>query len=102
MADPSSGERYDFAALREGRAIAVYPVVVFGLALPLLARWLAPMWEDASDIAQGRFLARVAVSFLLLACFPTMLVMIRIGLTDVSASQHRRILSLYPLLCIAW
>ncbi|MFO0735421.1 MAG: hypothetical protein U0270_06060 [Labilithrix sp.] len=102
MADPSPETRYDTAALREGRAIAMYPVIAFGMALPFLSRWLEPYWEVGSTIAQARFLARVAMSFLLLACYPTMLVMIRVGVTDVTASQHRRLLSTYPSITTLW
>lgn len=101
MADPSS-ERYDFVALRERRALAMYPVIAIGIALPFLARGLAPYWETGSTLAQARFLTRVAMSFLLLGCYPTMLVMIRVGITDVTASQHRRLLSAYPSVTTVW
>lgn len=80
----------------------MYPVIAFGVVLPFLSRWLAPEWEAGSTVAQARFLARVAMSFLLLGCYPAMLVMIRVGLTDVTAGQHRRLLSSYPAMTTIW
>jgi len=102
MADPSSTERYDFGALREKRALIMYPVVLFGSALPFLAHAFDEHWADASSVAKVRLLTRLAMSLLLLTCFPGILLMIRVGITDVTASQHKNLLRWYPLLTTTW
>ena len=92
----------DLAALQDRRFRAMLPVILFAMALPFLARGIEPLWIDASAIAQARFFARLCVVFLLLACFPAVLILIRVGITDVTAGQHRTLLGIYPGLTSTW
>jgi hypothetical protein len=92
----------DTAALTDRRALLILPFIVLGLSLPVLTRVAEPLWLDASQLAQARMFTRLAVSFLLLACFPAMLVLIRIGATDVTTGQHRMFLRVYPTLTAVW
>jgi hypothetical protein len=94
--------RIDVAALTERRALLIMPVIAFGMTLPFLARLAEPVWADASSVAQARLFVRLSVSFLLLACYPAILLMVRVGMTDVTAGQHRALLRVYPTLTTAW
>jgi hypothetical protein len=94
--------RVDLGALRDRRALMMLPVMALGASLPFVARAAEPLWIDASPVAQARFLARLCVSFLLLACFPAILFLVRIGATDVTGDQHRMILRAYPRLTTIW
>lgn len=92
----------DVAALKDRRFLSMLPVILCAMALPFAARALEPMWIDASALAQARFFARLCVVFLLLACFPAVLILIRLGITDVTAGQHRTLLAIYPGLTSIW
>ncbi|MDI1482343.1 hypothetical protein [Polyangium sp. y55x31] len=92
----------DVAALKDRRFLSMLPVILCAMALPFAARLLEPMWIDASAVAQARFFARLCVVFLLLACFPAVLILIRLGVTDVTAGQHRTLLAIYPALTSIW
>ena len=92
----------DLAALKDRRLRAMAPVILVAMALPFVARGLEPLWIDASAVAQVRFFARLCVVFLLLACFPAVLILIRLGITDVTAGQHRTLLAIYPGLTSFW
>jgi hypothetical protein len=61
--------RYDLAALADRRFLAFAPLLVLGLSLPFLARAIGPLWMEGSAVAQARFLARLCIDFILLACF---------------------------------
>src|SRR5687767_5254825 len=76
--DPGGG-RIDLGALADRRALLMLPVITLGVALPFIARALEPYWAEASTVAQARLFVRFCVSFLLLACFPAVLLLIRIG-----------------------
>lgn len=78
------------------------PVIILGASLPFLARLAEPLWITAGSVAVFRLFVRLCVSFLLLACFPAVLFLVRLGATDVTASQHRMILRVYPVLTTAW
>jgi hypothetical protein len=45
---------------------------------------------------------RLGVTFLLIGCFPAILFLVRLGVTDVTAGQHRMILHTYPKLTTMW
>ncbi len=92
----------DLAALKDRRLHAMLPVILLAISLPFVARALEPLWIDASAVAQVRFFARLCVVFLLLACFPAVLILIRLGITDVTAGQHRTLLAIFPGLTSAW
>lgn len=92
----------DFAAIRDRRFLAMLPAVAFGLSLPFLTRLLDESWRHASSVAQLRMFVRLCMVFLLIGCFPAVLVLIRLGLTDVAAKQHRGLIALYPVLTTAW
>jgi hypothetical protein len=92
----------DFAALGDKRFLAMLPVVACGLSLPFVTHALEPLWASASSVAQVRLFVRLCMIFLLLGCYPVVLVFIRLGITDVTAGQHRGLLSLYPVLTSAW
>ncbi len=96
------GGRADLAALRDRRALAMMPVVVFGAMLPFVARATESLWMDASPVAKARLLVRLCVSFVLLGCYPLVLVLVRLGVTDVTASQHRWLLRVYPAVTTLW
>ena len=89
----------DLGALRDGRAVAILAVVALGVATPLVARLTFPGWVDASALAQVRLLARMGGLFVLAGAYPAVLVLVRLGLTDVSVYQHRALLRLYPVFC---
>lgn len=102
MVEAAPSDRFDFRALREKRALMMYPVIVLGGALPFLAHAFDGYWAEASAVAQVRLLARLAMSFLLLTCYPGILFMIRVGITDVTAGQHKTLLRAYPAITTAW
>lgn len=105
MAEPridSPASRLDLDALRDRRALLVLPVIVFGSALPFVARAADALWAGATPIAEVRLYVRLAMCFLLLGCYPAILFMVRLGLTDVTASQHRALLRVYPTLTTGW
>lgn len=99
---PPTAAAVDWAALKDPRARRMIPVVVLAAALPFLARAAQPFWINASDVAQARLFVRLCVSFVLIACFPAVLFLIRLGATDVTARQHRTLLGVYPGLTTGW
>jgi hypothetical protein len=99
--DPHAS-RIDAAALRDRRALLMLPVIVGACALPMLTRVADSLWDGGSTIAQWRMFVRLAMTFLLCACYPATLFLVRFGLTDVTASQHRALLRTYPTLTTAW
>src|SRR4051794_30519212 len=94
--------RVDVAAMRDRRALLMLPVIAGACALPFVTRAAESLWIDGSAIAQWRLFIRLAMTFLLCACYPATLFLVRIGLTDVTASQHRALLRAYPTLTTAW
>ncbi|MDI1446068.1 hypothetical protein [Polyangium sp. 6x1] len=92
----------DLSPLKDRHFLSMLPVILLAVALPFVARALEPLWIDASALAQARFFARLCVVFLLLACFPAVLILIRLGATDVTAGQHRTLLAIYPALTSVW
>jgi hypothetical protein len=89
----------EFEALRDKRAVAILAVTALGVAAPLVARLTFPGWVGASELAQARLLARLGGLFILLGAYPAVLVLVRLGLTDVTVYQHRALLRLYPVFC---
>lgn len=94
--------RFDADALRDQRLWMMLPVIVFAAASPFYPKLFPRLWEHASAVAQTRLFARLCVDFLLLTCFPAIFILIRLGLTDVTASQHRSLLRVYPTLTTLW
>src|SRR4051794_34373458 len=94
--------RLDSSAIRDRRALLMLPVIAVACTLPFVTRAAEWLWIDASAIAQWRMFVRLAMTFLLCACYPATLFLVRIGLTDVTASQHRGLLRTYPTLTTAW
>jgi hypothetical protein len=92
----------DLAALKDRRFLSMLPVILLAMSLPFAARAVEFLWIDASAVAQVRFFARLCVVFLLLACFPAVLILIRLGITDVTAGQHRTLLAIFPALTSFW
>lgn len=94
--------RVDFEALGDRRFLAMLPMVLFALSLPFLARVLEPAWIHATDLAKVRMFARFCVSFVLLGCYPTVLVLVRLGIAEVRSGEHRMLLAVYPALTTIW
>jgi hypothetical protein len=94
--------RLDLSCFADRRFLAMAPMVLVGLAIPFLARAMEPLWIDATPVAQTRMFVRLCMSFLLLGCFPSVLVLVRLGITDVTASLHRRTLGAYSALTTSW
>lgn len=94
--------RSDLGSLADSRALAILPVVITCLLLPVVARLAYPLWAEAGEIAQFRLLARVAGLFVLAGCYPTILLIIRLGITSTTVSQHRMLLTLYPSFTMTW
>ena len=92
-------KQLDLGALRDNRALAILGVVALGVATPLVARLTFPGWVDASALAQVRLLVRLGGLFVLAGAYPAVLMLVRLGLTDVSVYQHRALLRLYPVFC---
>jgi hypothetical protein len=90
--------RADFEALGDRRFLAMVPMVLFAMSLPLIARALEPAWIHATDIAKARMFARFCACFVLLGCYPAVLVLIRLGIAEVRAGEHRMLLAVYPAL----
>lgn len=89
----------DLGSLRDKRAAAILTVVALGVSTPLVARLTFPGWVEASSLAQVRLLTRLAGLFVLAGAYPAVLVLVRLGITDVSVYQHRALLRLYPVFC---
>ncbi len=105
MAEPHPARydrRSDLGSLADSRALAILPVVLVCLLLPIAARLTYPLWEGASEIAKYRLLARVAGLFVLAGCYPIILIIIRLGITGTTVSQHRMLLTLYPSFTMTW
>lgn len=100
--NPRDVRRFDLGALADSRALAILPIVVACLFLPIAARFAHPHWSGASDIAKLRLLARVAGLFILAGCYPIILIIIRLGITGTTVSQHRMLLTLYPSFTMTW
>ncbi|HRI70129.1 MAG TPA: hypothetical protein PK156_38125 [Polyangium sp.] len=94
--------RVDFDALGDRRFLAMLPMVLFALSLPFIARALEPAWINATDIAKFRMFARFCVSFVLLGCYPAVLVLVRLGIAEVRSGEHRMLLAVYPALTTTW
>ncbi len=94
--------RIDFDALGDRRFLAMLPMVLFALSLPFIARALEPAWINATDIAKFRMFARFCVSFVLLGCYPAVLVLVRLGIAEVRSGEHRMLLAVYPALTTTW
>ncbi len=78
------------------------PLMLFGLSLPFIARALEPTWIHATDLAKARMFARFCVDFVLLGCYPTVLVLVRLGMAEVRSGEHRMLLAVYPALTTTW
>jgi len=89
----------ELGALRDRRAVVILAGVALGVAAPLVARLTFPGWVTASALAQVRLLVRMGGLFVLAGAYPAVLVLVRLGLTDVSVYQHRASLRLYPVFC---
>jgi hypothetical protein len=89
----------ELGALRDRRAAIILAVVALGLATPVVARLTFPGWVEASTLAQVRLLVRLGGLFVLAGAYLSVLVLVRLGLTDVSVSQHRAGIRLYPFFC---
>ncbi|WP_147332881.1 hypothetical protein [Archangium gephyra] len=89
----------ELGALRDKRAAVILAVVALGVATPLVARLTFPGWVGASALAQVRLLVRLGGLFVLAGAYPAVLVLVRLGITDVSVYQHRALLRLYPVFC---
>lgn len=94
--------RVDFEALGDRRFLAMVPMILFALALPFIARALEPVWIGATDLAKFRMFARFCVSFVLLGCYPAVLTLIRLGIAEVRAGEHRMLLAVYPAMTTTW
>lgn len=92
----------DLAALRDRRFLAMLPAVAFGVSLPFLTHALHDLWLPATPIGKARLFVRLCMIFLLIGCIPGVLILIRLGVTDVTAKQHRGLIALYPVLTTAW
>lgn len=92
----------DLRALLDRRVFIMLPVILLAAASPWFPGIFRTLWESASATAQARMFVRLCVNFLLLACFPAIFILIRIGITDVTASQHRMLLRIYPALTTLW
>lgn len=92
-------KQLDLEALRDRRAAVILSVVALGVVTPLVARLTFPGWVQASALAQVRLLVRLGGLFVLAGAYPAVLVLVRLGLTDVSVYQHRALLRLYPVFC---
>lgn len=78
------------------------PLLLFALSLPLIARVLEPTWIHASDLAKVRMFARFCVDFVLLGCYPAILVLVRLGIAELRSGEHRMLLAVYPALTTTW
>ncbi len=94
--------RIDFEALGDRRFLAMIPLVLFAVTLPFIARALEPAWIHATDLAKVRMFARFCVCFLLLGCYPAILVLVRLGVAEVRSGEHRMLLAVYPALTTTW
>lgn len=94
--------RVDLAALGDRRFLAMLPLVLFALSLPFIARALEPVWIHATDLAKLRMFARFCVCFVLLGCYPAVLVLVRLGVAEVRSGEHRMLLAVYPALTTTW
>ncbi|HYO64964.1 MAG TPA: hypothetical protein VEU33_02675 [Archangium sp.] len=96
----NAGRRHlELGALRDKRAVIILAVVALGLATPVVARLTFPGWVEASALGQVRLLVRLGGLFVFAGIYPALLVLVRLGLTEVSVYQHRAALRVYPVFC---
>ncbi len=93
--------RLDVQAFQDRRAWIILPLIALAFVLPI-ALGLTVLPGLSGALPRARLLIRLGGLFLLVFGYPCALTMIRLGITNISAAEHRFLLGTYPVLAFFW